>query len=178
LTYFKYPKNVETKPLNFLKDNIGKNEYDLVSAWEVIEHIPFPSFENLLNKIHAALKPSGVAVFSTPDFDSLLCQAWDFYNLCPPHHLLIFSETWVRKYFADHPQFELVDILGETEIFLESDYEPWFKYWASTSKTFESRALAKIFLEMLRDKKINKMLKGFFEKKHWGTSMIIIIKKR
>jgi len=174
--YFKYSKGVETKSLNFLKEEIGKNEFDLVTAWEVIEHIPFQSFENLLDNIHRALSPSGLACFSTPNFDSLLCQGWDFYNLCPPHHLLVFSESWMRKYFSNHPQFEIVEIFGESEIFI--NFEAWFKYWMVTSKNFQSRALAKLFLELLRDKKINKTLKDFFQKKLWGMSMIVVIRKK
>ncbi|MFH1441050.1 MAG: class I SAM-dependent methyltransferase [Candidatus Omnitrophota bacterium] len=176
LKYFKYPKEIKTKPLNFLKDNIGYGEQDLITTWEVIEHIPFSSFNKLLKNIYDALRSGGVFVFSTPDFDSPFCQAWDFYNLCPPHHLLVFSKSWMYSFFNDHPNFELIGITSTTEALLR--YKSWFKYFASTSKNFESRAQAKLFLEILNDDCMRESFKDLLARKNWGMEMIVAVKKK
>ena len=34
-------KGIQTRALNFVKEPIGDACYDLVTTWEVIEHIPF-----------------------------------------------------------------------------------------------------------------------------------------
>ena len=176
LKYFQYPKKVKTKALNFLKEPLGKNRYDLITSWEVIEHIPFSAFEDLLKNVYRALKPSGILTFSTPDFDSPFCQAWDFYNLCPPHHLLVFFKSWMRKFFSQHAMFELIGIASESEVFLV--YESWFKYWSTASKNFENCASAKLFLEILRDKQMNKLFKKLLSRKNWGMEMIVTVKKK
>jgi len=114
--------------------------------------------------------------FSTPDFDSPFCQAWDFYNLCPPHHLLVFFKSWMRKFFSQHAMFELIGIASESEVFLV--YESWFKYWSTASKNFENCASAKLFLEILRDKQMNKLFKKLLSRKNWGMEMIVTVKKK
>jgi len=176
LEHFNYSDSIEARSLDFLKEPIGDNEYDLITAWEVVEHVPFSGFENLLVKIHAALKPSGIFLFSTPDFDSLLCQVWDFWNVCPPHHMLVFSSSWIHDYFSKHSDFKLLGIVNESEIM--TYHESWFKYWASTSKNYETRALAKLFLELLNDENMNQSFNEFLSLKKWGMEMIVAVQKK
>ncbi len=176
LQYFKYPEGIKTKALNFSKENIGDNEYDLISSWEAIEHMPFSAFEEYLNKIYAALKPNGVFVFSTPNFESPFGQAWDLWNVCAPHHLLVFTKSWFDNFFAKDSRFELVGFETESEMLTE--YESWFKYFAQTSKNFESKAQATIFLEMLRDETMSNNFKELLSKKKWGMEMIVAVRKK
>lgn len=47
--------------------------YDVVTMWDIIEHVLDPMF--CLKKVERLLKPGGVALFCTPDEDSLLARA-------------------------------------------------------------------------------------------------------
>lgn len=169
-------KNIEILSLNFLKDDIGTNKYDLITAWEVIEHIPFSDVKMLLHKIHKALKPNGIFLFSTPDFDSPLSKMFDFYALCPPHHPLVFSKSWMNYYFKDNKQFKILKI--ENESAMLEIYESWFSYWMTTSKHFESRETANFMLELLREQNASKAFHDFIKKKEWGTDMIVALQKK
>ncbi len=176
LDHFGYDDDIETKPLDFLVEPIGENEYDLVTAWEVVEHVPFEGFEHLLEKVHSALKPGGIFLFSTPDFDSPLCQAWDFWNLCPPHHMLVFSTTWLELYFSKHPDFDLVETVNESAIMPQ--YGGWFRYWETTSRNFETRAMARLFHELLEDDTTRDALSGFLDRKKWGLEVVVAVRKK
>ena len=175
LTYFKYPPHIKTKPLNFLKDPLGTNEYDLISTWEVVEHMEFADFEKLLDKIQTALRPGGIFVFSTPDFDSPFSQGWDFYSVNSPQHLLVFPKSWLINYFSKHPGFELIGIRNETEFLI--DHTAWFKYWATTSRNFQTKSLAQLFKAMLDDPKLKQEIKQFVDQNNLGISMAVAIRK-
>lgn len=47
--------------------------YDVVTMWDIIEHVLDPVF--CLKKVERLLKPGGMALFCTPDEDSLLARA-------------------------------------------------------------------------------------------------------
>ncbi|QWD44506.1 class I SAM-dependent methyltransferase [Polynucleobacter paneuropaeus] len=55
------------------------NTFDIVTSWEVIEHIPKNSESKMLTEISRVLKPGGSAYLSTPKkslFSNLLDPAW------------------------------------------------------------------------------------------------------
>lgn len=52
---------------------IGKNSIDIITLWDVIEHIPKP--EPLLNYLHSVLKPGGILFLQTPNFPIQLVKA-------------------------------------------------------------------------------------------------------
>jgi len=68
-----------------------KEEYDIITAFEIIEHVPNPG--SFLKLIHGALKKDGILVLSTPNRDrywghiDLRSESWDF----PYQHLLRWS---------------------------------------------------------------------------------------
>jgi 2-polyprenyl-3-methyl-5-hydroxy-6-metoxy-1,4-benzoquinol methylase len=93
--------DIKTRALNFIEEPIGKECYDLITAWEVLEHIPYEKLEMTLKNIYDALPHGGIFMFSTPDFDSPLCKSNDFFAICPPFHYLVFSKSWLEVYFED-----------------------------------------------------------------------------
>jgi ubiquinone/menaquinone biosynthesis C-methylase UbiE len=61
--------------------NFPKNSFDTVTAWEVIEHIPFGTEKQMLTEIEKVLKPGGILYLSTPyshPVSNLLDPAWWF----------------------------------------------------------------------------------------------------
>ncbi len=55
------------------KSGIGKNSIDIITLWDVIEHIPKP--QPLLNYLHSILKPGGILFLQTPNFPIQLVKA-------------------------------------------------------------------------------------------------------
>lgn len=91
--------NVSTMNLyDFLKDKQGT--YDIVTAFEVIEHVDDPG--SFVKLIGSALKKGGQFVLSTPNRDrywghiSMALEPWDF----PYNHLLRWNQKSLRAFIA------------------------------------------------------------------------------
>ena len=55
------------------KSRIPKNSIDIITLWDVIEHIPKP--QPLLKYLHSLLKPGGIFFIQTPNFPIQLLKA-------------------------------------------------------------------------------------------------------
>ena len=70
--------------------NTEPERYDLVTLWDVIEHLPDPSAE--LRRLHQLVRPGGLLAISTMDVDApvarLLGRSWPWYMQM---HLYYFS---------------------------------------------------------------------------------------
>jgi len=77
---------------------IAPESVDVVTLWEVIEHLPDPA--STLRAIHRILKPGGLLVLSTPDAASLvarlLARRWPGWGKIP-EHLYFFDRRTLRK---------------------------------------------------------------------------------
>jgi len=163
---------IETKSLNFLKEKIGENEFDLISAWEVIEHIPYEKLDNVFENIYTALKPGGIFIFSTPNFDSPLCKMNDFYALCPPFHYLCFGESWLKNYFNEKLQWKIISSRANSDFLDDSDM--WCDYAGKTAPSLQLRATANV-LKILLSKMDNKKL---LLDNNVGTEIIMVLQKQ
>mgnify|MGYP001573505615 CR=1 FL=1 len=68
--------------------------YDVITAWEIIEHIPDPVA--FLRRVHYLLKPHGICCLSTPNTNKLknkISQRSRTSFFIPPEHSLYFSKT-------------------------------------------------------------------------------------
>lgn len=168
-------EGVQARTLDFTRNPIGKAQYDLITAWEVIEHVPYHKLQFVLENIWEALAPGGYFVFSTPDFDSPVCKSFDFYALCPPFHYLVFGERWLRNYFADSKQFEVFDVKHCSD-FLD-DALNWYGYGSKTCPSMAMRGTAELpraVFEMDADKSIRNRLSAA----GMGTEIIMTLRKK
>jgi 2-polyprenyl-3-methyl-5-hydroxy-6-metoxy-1,4-benzoquinol methylase len=166
---------ITSRALDFTNDEIGVEQYDLVTAWEVIEHVPYHRLSFVLDNIWRSLKPGGFFVFSTPDFDSPLCKSFDFYALCPPFHYLVFGEKWLKRYFVDSSIFEIHETKHCSD-FLD-DANNWYSYGAKTCPTMAMRGTAKLLhaiFEMDTDGAIQKKLAS----QGIGTELVMTLRKK
>lgn len=104
----KFAANYATKKLS-LDVQIGDfeqiaqpdNQYNLVTAWDVVEHLanPLTSFK----RIHSSIKKDGWFVFSTPDVESIPARItksnWVGYKLSD-EHLVYFSPKTIKRLCA------------------------------------------------------------------------------
>lgn len=76
--------------------NLENESFDIVTMWDVIEHLPDPRAE--LREINRVLKPGGLLVITTPDFTSLLSKvlgrAWQSVSL---QHIYYFTPPTLGK---------------------------------------------------------------------------------
>lgn len=166
---------IRTRALNFIAEPMGEQCYDLITAWEVVEHVPFHHFNEVLNNVYRALAPGGMFVFSTPDFDSPLCRAFDFFGVCSPFHYLVFSESWLRRYFAAIPEWEYFAPRACSD-FLD-DAKMWFEYASRTAPTFQVRALSRVLQEIFTSGQ-GGAVKSELLGRGIGTEVIITLRKR
>ncbi|MEK7615702.1 MAG: class I SAM-dependent methyltransferase [Patescibacteria group bacterium] len=79
------------------EQNIPANSLDVVTAWDVIEHVPNPNAT--LQYIQKILKPGGVLAINTPHGGSALSRILKthWHLVVPPEHLYFFSPYTMKK---------------------------------------------------------------------------------
>jgi 2-polyprenyl-3-methyl-5-hydroxy-6-metoxy-1,4-benzoquinol methylase len=75
----------------------GRAAFDLITLWEVIEHIA--DLSPFLSAVRTLLKPRGVLALSTPNFQSIIARNnyADWYELRPPLHLHYFTPASLTR---------------------------------------------------------------------------------
>ena len=73
------------------------NNFDVVTAWQYLEHIHNPL--ESLRMFHRLLKPGGLCVISTPNFDSFNAKIFKdkWFGLECPRHLCIYTPQTINK---------------------------------------------------------------------------------
>jgi SAM-dependent methyltransferase len=74
---------VEGDAIAYLRD-LPDRSLGALTAFHVIEHLPFEGFIKLLDETVRVLKPGGVAIFETPNPENMLVGSYSFY-LDPTH---------------------------------------------------------------------------------------------
>jgi len=93
--YGKKHFNIPILPTTLEHARYKKSFFDVVTIWDVIEHIPHP--ERTLHEIQRILKPGGIFILSTPNADSVFFKIfgrkwWFFLS----HHLFYFSPKTIK----------------------------------------------------------------------------------
>jgi 2-polyprenyl-3-methyl-5-hydroxy-6-metoxy-1,4-benzoquinol methylase len=117
---------------SFTQEEFSESSFDLVTMWDVIEHVPDP--RAYIHKAAAVLKTGGVLTLATPDVDSwparLTGRKWIGYKLSD-EHLYYFSRNTLRRLLHE-AGLEVVDTfyVGKyvtMRLFLDrfNMYAPW-----------------------------------------------------
>jgi len=82
------------------------NSLALVSAFHVVEHLPFDQVRELIAHAHRALVPGGLLLMETPNSENIGVGTWNFY-LDPTHqrpvpHLLLEFATQYAGFESTH----------------------------------------------------------------------------
>lgn len=81
-------------------ENYLPEEFDIITSFEVIEHINNPIQE--LNSFHKLLRKGGLVYATTPNFNSLLRYRLksDYNIICYPEHLSYYTPNTLKKVFT------------------------------------------------------------------------------
>jgi 2-polyprenyl-3-methyl-5-hydroxy-6-metoxy-1,4-benzoquinol methylase len=60
---------LDVEPKAFEELRFPENHFDVVTLWQVLEHVPYPL--SVLEEVHRILKPDGLVVVSTPNIEGL-----------------------------------------------------------------------------------------------------------
>lgn len=86
---------------------IADASLDLITMWDVIEHLPDP--RTVVALAHRCLKPGGLLALNTPDAGSFLARllGMRWHLVVPPEHLMLFAEPSLR-YLLETEGFEIL----------------------------------------------------------------------
>jgi 2-polyprenyl-6-hydroxyphenyl methylase/3-demethylubiquinone-9 3-methyltransferase len=111
----KYKLNIVSEPLESQYWNSYKNHFDLITLWDVIEHVNYPS--ETLQIISSLLKPGGYLMLDTPCRDSL------FYLIGRLSYTISFGKypTFLNIMYSDRA-YSHKQIFSSKEILNEINY--------------------------------------------------------
>ncbi|MCG8504496.1 MAG: class I SAM-dependent methyltransferase [Sphingomonadales bacterium] len=157
-----------------LARDLGLDGLDLITLWEVIEHLRVEDLAALLGQVHALLKPGGLFAFSTPDFDDPLCRALDFWAMAPVHHISVLSLKVLEPLLSD-AGFAIVDEFHESVTVKAADR--WFLYGAEAHHGLASRAEASVINDFLRDDALRGAYTQKLRESNRGSELILVAQK-
>lgn len=168
------PWNIRIKQSDFLNEPFGVNSLDLITNWEVIEHLPLEKLEAYFKKIYDSLKIGGMYLFSTPDFHNPYCHALDFWAITPGEHLSVLSRK-VLEPLLKRCGFR---IIGEHhECVSMKTKDRWYTYGMENNAFMASRAEAMIINDFLRDETFLDSHLDWLRKRNLGSELILCCQK-
>lgn len=162
------------KSHNFLDQDLGDRKFDMVTTWEVIEHIELVFLKPFFKNVYRALKPGGYYIFSTPDFYDPYAQALDFWAAQPDEHPSVLSRKVLDPILKDCG-FTIIQELRESVTIKTPDR--WFKYGQENSATFPARAESLIINNFQKDEAALARHKIFMKTNNLGSELILILQK-
>ncbi|MHC4192559.1 MAG: class I SAM-dependent methyltransferase [Planctomycetota bacterium] len=87
--------------------------FDLITAWQYLEHVPRPL--KVLRRFYQLLKPNGICIISTPNFDSMNAKIFKdrWYCLDCPRHLHIYTPDTINK-LMEKAGFAVTEVRHDT----------------------------------------------------------------
>jgi 2-polyprenyl-3-methyl-5-hydroxy-6-metoxy-1,4-benzoquinol methylase len=167
-------RKIKSYSCNFLNEPIKRQSFDLITNWEVVEHLPIMKLDSYFKKIAKALTSNGLYILSTPDFDSPYAQALDFWACFPGEHLSVLSRA-VLEPILNNCGLKIVSEYHESVTMDFSD--AWFGYGMENNASIESKSQASIINDFLKYNNTNKGFREYMRNNNLGSELILCMKK-
>ena len=100
-------QGLPVRNLDFLSEEIEPNSFDLVTLFEVIEHVPNPA--EVLLRAGEVVRPGGLVYLTTPNFASLdRFVAGKDWKIIHPEHLTYFTPHTLRTLVKKTGRFDIL----------------------------------------------------------------------
>jgi 2-polyprenyl-3-methyl-5-hydroxy-6-metoxy-1,4-benzoquinol methylase len=167
-------RQVQSINVNFLENDFGK-DYDLITMWQAIEHVPFEGIMPFFEHVKESLRDGGYFVLATPDYDSPFCKLFDYHLMYPPQHQTILSSKWLEQFVIENNLFKVV---GRESAYLPLElYEDWFSYYKKTSPNHQTSSLVEIFDMIHQNKTLFKSFEENISERKLGSEVILFLQK-
>jgi 2-polyprenyl-3-methyl-5-hydroxy-6-metoxy-1,4-benzoquinol methylase len=98
--YAREELNLPVENVNFFNMKIKKSAYDLITMWDVLEHIP--DADEVINRCNLMLRDNGYIILQVPQIDSIISKMLkENWNMISSGHVNLFSKKTIRKLFED-----------------------------------------------------------------------------
>lgn len=167
-------KYSDVKVINENVLNLPNGNYDAVTLWDTIEHIPDVS--KLLKAISRQLKSNGLFVFSTPNTTSLewTVMAQDHVQLLPPGHVNLYNTKNIKKLLKRH-DFETLSI-STLNPSLDLSYLKDKFHSSSNSDCRKERFIAEIY-KLFDDEEVAELIYSKIRENKFAGNMVVVAKK-
>lgn len=124
--YVKEHHGIKVVSGNFLELKLPENYFDVITMWQVIEHLPQPNL--FLKKIFTLLNPGGILVIATPHVDNWFAQMYKSNWNCfmPDEHLGLFNLESM-KLILEKNNFDLITVKSIRDRRLFPEQVDYFK---------------------------------------------------
>lgn len=162
--------SIQFKEEDFINNFQSTKKYDVITLWEVIEHIEPDKLDNFIQSVLNLLHDDGYLILSTPDFDAHYSKLFDFWAAFPIHHLSVLSKVWLYSFFEKN-NAKIAKEYHESVCLKPSN--SWFNYYQNIdSKNIHLNILSNIHL------KLNKQIRTLARNEQEGSEIILIIQKK
>lgn len=155
------------------KEFFGKfqrNFFDVICAWDVIEHIP--NIEDYIKESYRILKPGGKLILTTPNSRSISFKIFKekWIDIIPPEHLVLYSKKSLSILF-NKCGFNKVDIQCSSRYSLN----PALPIYTIVAKFFGTKPTKQIEIDYEKFRKRDKLsiLKQFLYSSYYTLASII-----
>jgi SAM-dependent methyltransferase len=133
---------INTLNLDLNSSSFGVEVYDVITAWEVIEHIHPSNLHDFICRIKKALKPGGVFLLSTPDLDSPMCKVLDFWACCYPFHTTVMSKSWLERWIGEDDDWNILPSRWNSDLL--NDWMGWRSYSSKLNLATSSQGMLEV----------------------------------
>lgn len=124
---------------NFFELEIPENSYDVVTMWDVLEHLNEPN--KAIKKAYKILKPGGYIFLQVPQIDSFVAKRQkENWTMLSIEHISYFSKETITK-FLNSNNFEIIKIKSsfEFKLFLMFTILPILKRFKKTKNSKKAK---------------------------------------
>ena len=143
----------------FDKAQLEKNYYDIIVAFDVVEHVPSPG--NFLKKCHSLLKPGGRLVIAVPNHNDVLLTNYE----CNEYKNFYYHKAHIN-YFTSKSICDLCELAGfdgRAKSFLDYSFFNHV-YWYQNNRPMGSAEKAFIGEVINNDDSLSNKINDFYKK--------------